>query len=56
MGRQAGVVVPEVDIPLNGRVERKLKRKYGSLLCRLPLAVKMYKKARREVIRLLLAH
>ena len=47
------VEVPKNLIRISRRMARRLKVKYGSLRCRLPLAIKKYEKARREVLRLL---
>ncbi|XP_045032334.1 uncharacterized protein LOC116935505 isoform X2 [Daphnia magna] len=44
------VEVPEIRIHIDERVERRLKRKYGHLLCRLPIAKKRYLRLREEVI------
>jgi hypothetical protein len=44
------VEVPEIRIHIDERVERRLKQKYGHLLCRLPIAKKRYLRLRGEVI------
>ncbi|XP_032798427.2 uncharacterized protein LOC116935185 [Daphnia magna] len=44
------VEVPEIIVDLDPRMERRLKRKYGFLLCRLPVAVRKYTKLRRELL------
>ncbi|KAK4003596.1 hypothetical protein OUZ56_005353 [Daphnia magna] len=44
------VEVPEIIVDLDPWMERRLKRKYGFLLCRLPVAVRKYTKLRRELL------
>lgn len=46
------VEVPENFINISRREIRRLERKYGALRCRLPIAVKEFKKCRREVVHL----
>lgn len=44
------VEVPEIIVDLDPWMERRLKRKYGFLLCRLPVVVRKYTKLRRELL------
>lgn len=43
------VEVPQIDLNLPPRLERRLRRRYGNLLCRLPIAKRMYLRARRQI-------
>ncbi|KAK4021348.1 hypothetical protein OUZ56_003265 [Daphnia magna] len=47
------VEVPEIRIHIDERVERRLKRKYGHLLCRLQIPKKRYLRLREEITLLL---
>ena len=44
------VEVPEIEFQIDRRVERRLQRKYGYLLCRLPIAMRKYRRLRHEVM------
>nr|CAH0101755.1 unnamed protein product [Daphnia galeata] len=44
------VEVPEIEFQIDRRVERRLQRKYGHLLCRLPIAMRKYRRLRHEVM------
>ncbi|XP_046458793.1 uncharacterized protein LOC124205410 [Daphnia pulex] len=44
------VEVPEIEFQIDRRVERRLQRKYGHLLCRLTIAMRKYRRLRHEVM------
>jgi hypothetical protein len=44
------IEVPEIQLKIDRRTERRLQRKYGLLLCRLLIAIKKYRRLRQEVI------
>jgi hypothetical protein len=41
--------VPPIEVNLHRNIKRRLKRKYGTILCRLKIAKRKYVKMRREL-------
>ena len=43
------VEVPEIHLELNPRLERRIRRRYGNILCRIPIAQRIYLNARQYI-------